>query len=843
MKIINLYDFQTASIEALRENIRAGVRNQVLAAPTGSGKCHGRGTPIMLASGEILPVEDIRAGERLMGPDGSPRNVLALGRGREQMYRVTPVKGDSYTVNASHLLSLKLTNVSSGIILADGQRVSQSDDHVTVRADVLHQSNGTARHCLKGWRAPSIERFDRAAEHHYVPAYLLGAWLGNGTQRMAAISKPMCAMVAEWLAWGTELGLNTRMAIATSGCPTWFLTGNRNGADHGNTALRALDVYGLREEKHIPPAYKYSVAKVRAELLAGMIDSDGHIDNGGCDWISKSERMARDFCFVARSLGLACYISKQTKRIRSIGFSPDYWRCSVSGDLSGLPMRDKKAVPRTQIKRHNVTGLKLEPIGEDDYYGFEIDGDRLYLLGDFTVTHNTVIGSHLLDECLNKGKRAVFLCDRISLIDQTSALLDDYGIPHGVIQAQHWRWQPHQKVQVASAATLERRGWPECELIIVDECHSHRADVAKRIIKRDCVVVGLTATPFTKGMGKYYDAVVTVTTTNKLIAEKRLCPFTTFASSEPDMTGAKVVAGEWTDDVAAERSMSIVGDCVAEYLKHGGNKKYIAFGCSVAHCAAIQEQMMAAGVVCELYTYRTRDDERTQMVREFRKRDSRIRGLISVAALSKGFDVPDVECIIMARPLKSSLAEHIQLLGRGLRWDGANPDKRCVVLDLSGNMVRFWAEMCDFFENGCNELDDGKPKAKRKAEPKEKKPLKCPKCFNVHAPLPACPACGFEYPRRAVPEHVAGALVELTNTASAGRDEKQQFWSELLAYREERGYAPGWAAHKYREKFGVWPRGLSNVQDNPSQKTLNWIRSRQIAWSKRRPLTQEERQP
>jgi hypothetical protein len=194
----------------------------------------------------------------------------------------------------------------------------------------------------------------------------------------------------------------------------------------------------------------------------------------------------------------------------------------------------------------------------------------------------------------------------------------------------------------------------------------------------------------------------------------------------------------------------------------------------------------------------------------------------------------------MARPLKSSFAEHIQILGRGLRWDFANPEKKCVILDHSGNMVRFWAQMCDFFENGCNVLDDGKPKEKKKAEPKEKEPMKCPQCFQVHAPLPACPACGFEYPKKKVHEHVAGTLVELNQTAAAGRDEKQQFWSELIAVAHWRSYNLGWAAHKYKDKFGVWPRGLEDIKKEPSQKTMNWIRSQQIRYAKRRPLTEEE---
>lgn len=456
-------------------------------------------------------------------------------------------------------------------------------------------------------------------------------------------------------------------------------------------------------------------------------------------------------------------------------------------------------------------------------------GVKNQILSAATGSGKTVIAAHLLEECHGKMRKAIFVADRINLIDQTSALLDEYGIPHGVIQAQHWRWRPYERIQVASAATLEKRSWPtDTDLIIVDEAHCIRKHVTDRIAARDCVTIGLTATPFTRGLAKHYDAVVTVTTTNKLIAEKFLAPFRVFAASEPDMTGAKVVAGEWTDDEAATRAMPIIGDCVAEYLKHGEEKKFIAFGVNVAHCEEMQRQFLAAGVQCALYTYRTGDEERTQMVREFRKPDSYIRGLISVAALSKGFDVSDVEVIIMCRPLKSSLAEHIQILGRGLRSHEGKAI--CTVLDHAGNCVRFWSEMQDFFENGASSLDDGKRKEKKKKE-KQKKPIKCPRCAAVHAPRPSCPACGYVYPVASV-EHEAGELIALGEGTAASRDEKQEIWSQLRFIVQERGYKEGWAAHKFKERFGIWPRGLKNIETAPTQKLLNWIRSRQIAYSK-----------
>lgn len=442
----------------------------------------------------------------------------------------------------------------------------------------------------------------------------------------------------------------------------------------------------------------------------------------------------------------------------------------------------------------------------------------------------TVIAAYMLRECHAKGKAAIFVADRIALIDQTSATLDKYGIPHGVIQAQHWRARPWERIQVASAQTLARRKWPDADLIIVDEAHGLQQTVIKRIQDRGTVVVGLTATPFTRGLGRHYDAVVTVTTTNRLMAEGHLTGFRVYAASEPDMTGAKTVAGEWTDDVAAERAMPIVGDCVQEYLRHGNGKKFIAFGCNVKHCAELQRQFQAAGVITELYTYQTGDEARSQMVEEFRKPDSYIRGLISVAALSKGFDVPDVEVIIMCRPLKSSLAEHIQILGRGLRPHEGK--KECLVLDHAGNTIRFWDEMHDFFEVGAKELDDGKPRKKAEKK-KEREPKKCPRCFHVHYPAQRCPACGYEYPSRSNIEHGIGELKELkSGKVAATTPTKQDFYSQLVWIAEQRGYAPGWIAHKYKAKFGVWPKNMAPVPVMASKETMNWVRGQIIAFSK-----------
>lgn len=288
----------------------------------------------------------------------------------------------------------------------------------------------------------------------------------------------------------------------------------------------------------------------------------------------------------------------------------------------------------------------------------------------------TTVGAHLLKQCFEKGRRGMFVVDRISLLGQTSSTLDRYGVPHGVIAAGHPRYRPGELIQVASIHTLARRGWPSpLDLIINDECHVSYSSMLKKIARKDTKTLGLTATPFTRGLGKHYQEIVNVTTTNKLIKEGVLCPYKVWASAEPDMTGAKVVAGEWTDEEASTRATKIIGDVVKEYREKVGDGKAVAFGVDVAHCEEMQRQFLKAGVNASLYTYLTPDEEREMLIGregEFRKPDSAVRVLISVAALSRGFDVPDLSAIIMCRPLKNSFMEFLQVIGRGLR---AHPSK------------------------------------------------------------------------------------------------------------------------------------------------------------------------
>jgi DNA repair protein RadD len=468
-------------------------------------------------------------------------------------------------------------------------------------------------------------------------------------------------------------------------------------------------------------------------------------------------------------------------------------------------------------------------------------GRRRVLIVAPTGSGKTVLASAIMEMSRSKGNRANFVVDRLSLISQTSDTFDRYGLDHGVIQASHPRYRPSMPIQVCSVQTISKRGWPEASLDVFDEAHVLHAAHKARLQQGQTVVVGLTATPFTRGLGKHFDAVVNVTTTRRLIESGWLAPYRIFSCAEPDMTGVKVTSmGEWDEKEASSKALQVVGDVVAEYQRHGEGRKFICSAVDTAHVDELARQFLAAGINVATYTYRDSEEDRAEVTEEFRKPASSIRGLITVTAASRGFDVPDVSCVIMARPLRKSLAEHIQLLGRGLRISPETGKTDCLVLDHSGNAARFYADCEAFFDEGIAELDDGKPKEKKKAEKAEVEPVKCPTCRHLHKPAPFCPACGHEYPKRQTVQHVPGTLKELIaggHTRELTRDLFPQIAHYVIHQRGREGEAARRMAQAlFKDITGDFARAQwENVRPvPPTPEVINRIRAQQIRYSRSR---------
>lgn len=450
------------------------------------------------------------------------------------------------------------------------------------------------------------------------------------------------------------------------------------------------------------------------------------------------------------------------------------------------------------------------------------DGHRAQILYSPTGGGKTEMAIALLEATKIKGNRAAMILDRIILCDQTSQRLEKYKIEHGVLQSGHWRYRPYENIQVCSAQTLEKRGsFPGLSLMIVDECHAMRNQTIEFIKNNpDIRVIGLSATPFTKGLGNVYKNVVSTVTTRELVDQGVLCPLRVFIAKEIDMTGAKKVAGEWSQAESTKRGMQITGDIVTEWIKKtneifGGPKKTIVFCSGVAHGADLSKQFAEHGYNFVSISYKDDEQFKKDVVEDFAKPDTEIHGLIATDILTKGFDVPDVMIGVSARPFSKSLSSHIQQMGRVMR---GHPDKKFAVwLDHSGNYLRFQEDWEEVYHDGVHTLDDGKEKTKKEKTDKEKEAAKCPKCGGLWAGgSDTCVHCGYTREKRSMVDSVPGEMEELKGGTKHSKDDKQAWYSMAQYMVKNHGWSPGRAAHTYKDKFGVWPKGLLETPIPPS---------------------------
>ncbi|QFY44644.1 helicase [Candidatus Methylospira mobilis] len=454
----------------------------------------------------------------------------------------------------------------------------------------------------------------------------------------------------------------------------------------------------------------------------------------------------------------------------------------------------------------------------------------------------TYLGLRIAYEALKKGASAIFVCDRITLINQTSAVADRYGLSaHGVIQANHWRVNPRMPFQIASVQTLARHNWPKSDVVIIDECHCQYAAWVEHVKQTDAMVIGLSATPFSKGLGKIFTNLVNAATMHELTESGVLVPMRVLSCKQADMTGAETSGGEWTDRAVEERGMEIIGDVVKEWQEHAQNRKTIIFGATIKHCKELCRNFIDAGVMAAVFTEKTPDAERKQLLEEFYKPDSFIRVLISVEALSKGFDVPDIECVVDCRPLRKSLSTAIQMWGRGLRSSSETGKTKCLLLDHSGNIIRFAQDFENIFFNGLSELDAGEKldKTIRREDEIEGKEKCCPSCG--HRPFASrCISCGFEKKQSALIEHVPGKMQEIMIGKRKAADDSRHLWEQVCTYTRSHGNpstAAGRAWHIFKEIAGFpVPAGMPPFEATPgaaiSAVVANKIKQKQIAYAK-----------
>ncbi len=401
------------AVETMREHAEAAIaaapitlaeeqRTAVLAAAEhavivvtggpGTGKCLGRGTPVLMFDGTVKPVEAVHNGDLLMGPDSRARRVSATTTGIGPLYEIQPIKGDPWVCNNVHMLTL----VRSG--------TGQVRD--IPLCDWLGMSRGMK------WKARGkLFRVgvDFQAQETPIDPYVMGAWLGNGTRANTIIHTPWRELVdaLEVAAKAAACRASIRWQKRDNCWAVSLIRKRRSKRAARNPFRDAFRAALDNGTKFIPRQYLINSREMRLRLLAGLIDTDGHATSGCLEIISKWKRLADDIAFLARSLGMAAYISEKMVQLKGWASARMYFRVMISGRLDEIPtlVPNRKIAPRKQIKETLRTGFKAKPLGEGDYFGFELDGDGRFLLGDFTVTHNTTILQVILDLYRRAGMR------------------------------------------------------------------------------------------------------------------------------------------------------------------------------------------------------------------------------------------------------------------------------------------------------------------------------------------------------------------------------------------------------------------------------------------------------
>lgn len=485
-------------------------------------------------------------------------------------------------------------------------------------------------------------------------------------------------------------------------------------------------------------------------------------------------------------------------------------------------MFDSFHMPKRELRPHQqaaIDGLRRE----------FMQGHRRVVLQAPTGFGKSLTAAKIIESSLSKGNRILFTVPRLSLVGQAINEFEREGVRHiGVIQADHPRTDASAPVQVATVQTLTRRmkDTKPFDLVIVDECHEDHKAIAEMMDRWvSARFIGLSATPWTQGLGLRWQGLVQAATIGTLIEAGYLSKFTVYAPDVPDLTGVKVRAGEYAESDLQQvmGEAKLVANIVHTWLSKGEDRPTLVFGINRAHAFMLQQQFIKAGISAGYVDCDTDMVERAHLARQFK--DGEVRVACSVRTLTTGVDWP-VSCIVDAAPTRSEML-HVQKIGRGLRVNPGTED--CVILDHAGNSLRLGL-VTDIYHD---ELD----KTRKGEKPKEVKvrlPKPCEACGVLHT-APKCPECGTERKKPSgYVETVEGELVEFgKGKKTPTKAEKQAFWSMALWLDDDRGKGGRLAKGLYKGKFGIWPKDLSHQRKYPDQAFWNYEKSSRIAYAKR----------
>ena len=340
--------------------------------------CFDSETNVRMYDGTLKKIRDICVGDKVMGRDSTPRNVTSIHSGVDDMYKIHQHRADSYIVSSKH----KLVYLERKRKYVNGSPKSYFDE-VSMNAEDFHKKTKYGKSICYGIRyGYELPEVDINLEPYY-----LGLWLGDGNSNVQDITN----FDTEVINYLKEYAYRLDCRLSKSGKNSYKIA-RKNGSFQENPIMKYLRSYGLINSKHIPKEYLINSKKVRLDLLAGLIDSDGTFKENGFIISQKNEKLIDEIIELCRSLGFRAIKRHYNKFIKSIGRNYDVYSVYISGNISEIPTKipRKKAFDTLNRANRQHSGIsKTEYLGKGRFYGFECDGDHMFLLEDGTLVHNS----------------------------------------------------------------------------------------------------------------------------------------------------------------------------------------------------------------------------------------------------------------------------------------------------------------------------------------------------------------------------------------------------------------------------------------------------------------------
>lgn len=484
------------------------------------------------------------------------------------------------------------------------------------------------------------------------------------------------------------------------------------------------------------------------------------------------------------------------------------------------------------------------------------EGAKRVILCSPPGTGKTVMSTALAQEFLAADLRCMFMAPRIELIQQLCKKLDEwlplgYGLITARQSAKHGTGVDlYNRVQVASVDTLVSRAvkrgnlvLPPTDVVFLDECHLYTSGLRQQLLQLfgDIIFVGMSGTPAApsgRGLGNIFQRLVEVTTPKKATRDGYLCPTEYFAPSRPDLSRARITAGEYNEKDVEVAMAPLLGDIRDHWLRFGDDSHTVLFAPSIPHSLYLRNRFLEIGVACEHIDSKMDPDTRRDVMERFKSQETQL--LCNVGILEYGVDVPSIGCVVDCSPTKS-IVRFLQRGGRGKRrCDGK---RRLIYLDHAGNIHehgyleddRVWD-----LEQGYIDPRPPKPRSKKaKGAPSAPRHLTCPspECSAVFSGSLTCPVCGHYFEQLAREFQVVdGELMPFTTDDEGNLYARVKFYIELVTYAKQKGKKLRWCEHVYHERYKKWPRPRWTQLPplEPSRETLRYIQHRNIQWARNR---------